>query len=245
MINDKSIAIAIVDTQQHTLAANALFNSISNFPFDQILIYSDSEHPWNGHKINKIETIRSIHEYNKIILKKIACDLKCDYVLIIQYDGFILNPDIFDIDFLKYDYIGAPWNHLSINNIGNGGFSLRSKKLVNIVSEIACIDYSIPEDVFICQQLRSLDEFKEIRFAPIETARIFSFEYPAPSFKTFGFHGVFNLPMVYRNNLNYLINNISDACLASKYDYLYPFINSISRSHGEIIMDRFMKLKGN
>ena len=72
-----------------------------------------------------------------------------DFVLIIQDDGHIVNPHLWDNEFLNYDYIGAPWpnnkkwknrfskydekvssniiRNFNLNNIGNGGFSLRSK----------------------------------------------------------------------------------------------------------------------
>lgn len=64
-----------------------------------------------------------------------------DYCLIIHDDGFIVNPHLWTDDFLKYDYIGAPW-YLGINRgltwlqdrhnlVGNGGFCIRSKKLMN------------------------------------------------------------------------------------------------------------------
>ena len=39
-------------------------------------------------------------------------------------------------DFLKYDYVGAPWIHLPNMNGGNGGFSLRKKsKMLEIISK--------------------------------------------------------------------------------------------------------------
>lgn len=244
MIAGKSVAIAIVDTQQYTLAANALFNSIGNLAFDQILIYSDKEAYWGGNEVIKINKITKIEEYNEIILKKLPENLNCDFVLIIQYDGFVLNPSIFDPTFFDYDYIGAPWNHLSTNNIGNGGFSLRSKKLVAQVGKLNNIDFSIPEDVLICQKLRPLKDFELIKFPPIEIAKIFSFEFPIPNFKTFGFHGIFNLPIVYRDKLDYLIDNLSDECLISKYEYLKPFVYAISSTHGDLLLHKYNNLKG-
>jgi len=52
MINNRTIALAIVDTQQHILAANALYNSISDIEFDQVLIYSNNDSFWGGYEKN-------------------------------------------------------------------------------------------------------------------------------------------------------------------------------------------------
>ena len=57
-----------------------------------------------------------------------------DYVLTFQSDGFILNPDAWTDEFFNYDYIGAPWGD-NRYAVGNGGFSFRSKKLMNFVSD--------------------------------------------------------------------------------------------------------------
>ena len=35
--------------------------------------------------------------------------INSEHVLVIQDDGHIVNPDIWDDNFLDYDYIGAPW----------------------------------------------------------------------------------------------------------------------------------------
>ncbi|MES2592403.1 MAG: DUF5672 family protein [Bacteroidota bacterium] len=46
-----------------------------------------------------------------------------DKVLVFQSDSMILRNGIYE--FLEYDYIGSPWQHLEIG--GNGGFSIRDK----------------------------------------------------------------------------------------------------------------------
>lgn len=245
MKNTKSIAIAIADTQQHTLAANALFNSISQTNFDQVIIFSDKEEYWGGFNITKIPPIKSIKEYNKIILKELSIALKSDYVLIIQYDGFIIRHNEFDNSFLEFDYIGAPWYHLKTNNVGNGGFSLRSKRLVDFVADMKDINFETAEDVLICQHLKSSGILDSFNFAPIEIAKKFSFEYPIAMHDTFGFHGVFNLPLVYQNNLDYLIDNIPEEMLRDKFNLLFPTLNTISSKHADLLKEQYEILKGN
>jgi len=81
MINGKTIAIAIEDTLQHSLAANALSNSLSGFNFDQVLIYSDLKDKWGNQDVIQIKPIKKISEYNDLIIHQ-SIDLHCDYVLI-------------------------------------------------------------------------------------------------------------------------------------------------------------------
>jgi hypothetical protein len=157
-----------------------------------------------------INPIMSIEQYSYFIIAELDKYLDTSHVLIIQYDGFILNPDAWSDEFLKYDYIGAPWlvRDFSVNNfgfdkkllgqfvVGNGGFSLRSKKLVSLCADLAkrnfFKDYD-PEDVVICVHNRKFFEDKNIQFAPVELAKAFSYEDDESHNmwdSQFGFHGL-------------------------------------------------------
>lgn len=147
-----------------------------------------------------IEPIDSIEKYSHFFIKKLDEFVTTDFVLIIQYDGFILNPKAWTDTFLDYDYIGAPWWYEDENNVGNGGFSLRSKKLLKL---LACDEYISeyhPEDHVIARVYGNYLRSQGIIFAPEDTARTFSIEgclkEPVPvkygSIWTheFGFHGL-------------------------------------------------------
>jgi predicted nucleotidyltransferase len=125
----------------------------------------------------------------------------------VQYDGFVLNPESWTNEFLKYDYIGAPWlvanwsvrdfnfppETLGTLIVGNGGFCLRSKKFLETsahLSKEGKIPKKNPEDVAMCVWYR--DEFEKagISFAPPELASLFSIEGTEHEYKKqFGFHG--------------------------------------------------------
>jgi hypothetical protein len=61
----------------------------------------------------------------------------------------------------------------------------------------------------IGQRLRySLEKREGLTFAPRSVAARFSFEFPATDVPTFGFHGVFNLPLVYKNEIDWLVNHL-------------------------------------
>lgn len=133
-------------------------------------------------------------DYSKWILTELPGVIKTDYVLIIQADGYILNPDAWDEEFLMYDYIGAPWPYQD-RDVGNGGFSLRTKKFIDIakyVYETTEQPNYHPEDNFTCRLKH--DEMMELGviFAPSTLAKNFSMEsnpkYGSVWNGQFGFH---------------------------------------------------------
>jgi hypothetical protein len=216
----RTVAIAIADTDNHVLARQALLHSCKLFPPDQVIIFSDDPQAWPGFEIIQIPKITSINEYNRLIVKDLPNVLKCDFVLVIQYDGFVLHPEEFANLFFHYDYIGAPWGGLDEPCVGNGGFSLRSRKFVEEAAKIDYPDLSVAEDYFLCRLKH--DELRDlgIHFAPKEIARHFAVEWPPVPWKTFGFHGILLLPNVYRNNPTFLSDNLSNRIKGSRSLYL-------------------------
>ena len=82
----------------------------------------------------KIPALNSLVEYSIWMLTKCYKYIDTDYVLIIQRDGWILNPDTWENDWLKYDYIAPLFNQYDI--VGSGGFSIRSKRLMQGVARL-------------------------------------------------------------------------------------------------------------
>jgi hypothetical protein len=98
---------------------------------------------------------------------------------------------------LTYDYIGAPWGwHSDGLNVGNGGFSLRSRQLGRFIGETQRFVPKHPEDDTLCREYRKELESFGFLWADLDTARSFAFEREAPVRSTFGFHGIFNWPRV-------------------------------------------------
>lgn len=123
-----------------------------------------------------VSNIDSIEKYSHFLIKKVNDFVETDFVLVIQYDGFILNPEAWSDDFLKYDYIGAPWWYEDDNNVGNGGFSLRSKRLLKTLAEDESIVECHPEDHCLVRMYGDYLRTKGIVFAPESVARRFSIE---------------------------------------------------------------------
>ena len=80
--------------------------------------------------------------------------------------------------------------------VGNGGFSLRSRRLLEAGADARITDLH-PEDAALCRTYRELlASDYGVRFAPLALARRFAYENEPPSDRTFGFHGPKNLPAV-------------------------------------------------
>lgn len=142
----------------------------------------------------KIEKINSSFDYSNFIIKKLSKYVTTEYVLIVQLDGYILNPDAWSNDYYAYDYIGAPWASWMVGGredlcVGNGGFSFRSKKLLDLC-ERSSYNISDPpeEDVYICRTNKDYFVSNGCKFAPINLAAKFSVENNLYA-NQFGFHG--------------------------------------------------------
>ena len=138
------------------------------------------------------ETI-DIHDYSRFCMKDLADAVEGTHALIVQNDGYILHPELWNPRWLEYDYIGAPWPLVTAGGdrrkrVGNGGFSLRSTALLRACQKLDFRE-GVPEDIQICQTGRHVFVLQGLVFAPIESARRFSVERVPTGSPTFGFHG--------------------------------------------------------
>jgi hypothetical protein len=171
-----------------------------DFEFADVALLSSIPSP--RPEVRAIEPLRSIKEYSEFMLKKVADHVNTEFVLIIQHDGFILNPDAWSEEFLAYDYIGAPWLIDGAQVVGNGGFSMRSRRLCALTQSDPTIQlgskephkYAENEDWVISVIFREYLEAQGIRFAPAEVGHRFSLEqnevYGGVWSGEFGFHGL-------------------------------------------------------
>lgn len=163
----------------------------------------------------KTYQIKSIDDYSYYCIYNLTNHIETSHCLIIQPDSFVINPEMWDNSWLNYDYIGAPWQYSNDayidpwgnhQRVGNGGFSLRSKKLLDVPKN-AYIHFdvnhgsfykhmnanSFAEDGNICVHNRHIYEVMGCKFAPVEVAARFSHEKQTPEtqgIKPFGFHHI-------------------------------------------------------
>lgn len=137
-----------------------------------------------------IDPLRSARKYNEFVVWQLGkYPIDTSHILLIQYDGYVLDASAWDDEYLNYDYIGAPWCYTDGRNVGNGGFSMRSKRLQDVLATDPKIELGSPEDEIICRYYRNyLETTHGIKYAPEALAHKFSYEMHPPRQRTFGFH---------------------------------------------------------
>jgi hypothetical protein len=214
MLELKNITIVSINTRDSENSIKAIERSCKYINFAKCLLLSDKKIKHKYIKTTIIPEIKSLEDYNHFCVKELKNYIDTDFCLIVQPDGFVINPFMWSDEFLNYDYVAAPWDKLLGQRglwlsgmgilpleqvpiiVGNGGFSLRSKKLLEEVAKLEYTDLSLPEDVFICTKNRKTLVDKGIKYAPLTIAKRFSFECPLDLNEKnitldahFGFHG--------------------------------------------------------
>jgi tetratricopeptide (TPR) repeat protein len=182
--------LACADCRNHELAISALRRSMAQCRFERVLFFTNRPFALPGIETVVIPDLASIGDYSRFVVKSLGEYIDTAFVLVIQYDGYILNGRRWENAFLDVDYVGAPWRRPS--GVGNGGFSLRSRYLLQALRDPRIADL-VPEDIAICETYRGLLEERGIRFASVKLAERFSFETLTPPAPTLGFHGLTHL----------------------------------------------------
>ena len=207
------VAVATIDVEK---AAMALRYSKVAIDFAESLLIANYK-PWNlSNDINykRIRPFNDVGEWGKFIIYDLHKYIKSKYIILVHDDGFIVNPSLWDNNFLKYDYIGAPWpfpkdkhsyrtKYGEIVDVGNS-VSLRSKRILEMPSKLnlswESFHGNFHEDGFLCVKNRDILISKGIKFADSKTAYRFSIETKLDDYDnktSFAFHKWFD------NNRNY------------------------------------------
>ena len=219
-INLQNTTLVTISSVEIELTLLSLVISNLNANFNRVLFFTSEEidqrylELFPQLEIIQVNPIRSLVEYSRFVIKELNSFIDTEFCLVTQGDGFIVNPQLWSDEFLNYDYVSAPWPKqvplinpqgqlvevldMSKNRVGNGGFSLRSKKLLEVCSQLDFDNIktsSLLEDLIICHYLYDWFKNQDIKFSPLEVATKFSFEQLIEEVEnfswenTFGFHG--------------------------------------------------------
>ncbi len=197
MLQLPDVTLCCVDTVNHALALRALARSRSDIAFARTVFLTHGLPAAvtvpAGIEVVDIPSLRTRDDYSWFVLKSLVGHIATSHVLLVQWDGFVVNPAAWDPAFLACDYLGAKWFwHDDGMRVGNGGFSLRSRWLLQALQDPRIVLVEA-EDVTIGRAFRPLLEQEHgIRFASEELADRFAFEAAYPIGSPFGFHGLFN-----------------------------------------------------
>ncbi len=223
---NNKLGVVIADTYADERSARfAVERTLREVPVGECLLLSDRCFV-DGAEHVTIDPLEGLRDYNALMLDRLGAWTRCDAYLVVQWDGFAVDGRRWQEGFLDYDYIGAPWTHLG-GVVGAGGFSLRSRRLIEAVHRLrrheSVADVDTAEDLQICLRYRRELEAAGLRFADPRVAAEFAFERPASSssspadIPSFGFHGAFNLPLA-----------LSEAELLGQLDALLPRMSPLA-----------------
>ncbi|OYY59262.1 MAG: hypothetical protein B7Y05_05940 [Polynucleobacter sp. 24-46-87] len=197
MLNLKNVTLLCVETREPELAYWAIDKCLSGTQFAKVVLITNLDRV----SIKRVDIeyvqappINTTKDYSELLLTGLDQYVESSHVLVIQWDSFIINPELWTTEFLAYDYIGAVWPHHPQSPVGNGGFSLRSKRLLQTMKSND-FKKQHPEDYCICVDNKDFLIQRRIKFAPAELAERFSVE-RSPWHSAFGFHGFFNFEKV-------------------------------------------------
>lgn len=162
---------------------------------------------WGARKIIWDESITGIDSWNYKMIYELTDYVQTDFAMVIHADGYVINPSLWNPDWLNYDYIGAPWPlpqddysyrtpEGELIRVGNS-VSLRSKRILDLPRQLGLEWKSYygntNEDGFLCVHNRDILSANGIKFADIDVAKHFSREHSIPEnegLETFAFHQV-------------------------------------------------------
>jgi hypothetical protein len=152
----ENVTLLAIDTIDFKRGRLALEKCLDKVPFKNYsLICSSKDMPYEmPHSIPVLPHILNatmpLNAYSDFCIRQLWKCFKTSHCLIVQYDGWLVNPEAWRDDWLQYDFIGciADWTEPGDNGKGGcGGFSLRSRRLMELAARIA--DKTHEEDVIL------------------------------------------------------------------------------------------------
>jgi len=227
MIELPNVTLISIDTTDDLSGTlNAVYTSMKGINFGNVKIITTKEQIKNNSSLTNenfifeesVVDIKNYKDYNHYVIYNLHNHVNTSHCLLVQPDGFVLFPEKWDNSWLEYDYIGAPWAYVedayidpfgNHHRVGNGGFSLRSRKFLEVPTKVEVPwetnnsnFYWMPEGVVnyhedgnVCVHNRHIFIEQGCKYAPVEVAVRFSQETRVPECDgiiPFGFH--YNLP---------------------------------------------------
>lgn len=195
MIELTRLTVCLADTRNYANALSSLQKTLSKIKPARAIFFTDIDIPNlpEGIEIIKIPTLYSKADYSTWVIRELWKHVQTEFMLIVQWDSWVLNSECWSDEFLEYDYLGPAWLGEDQFNVGNGGVSIRSLALMKAAASDPVVVATHPEDNVLCKIYRPHFEAKYgFKWAPDEVADKFAFELRSPIRKTFAFHSFFH-----------------------------------------------------
>jgi hypothetical protein len=198
MLQLPDVTLCCIETREHDLAYLALQDCERLAKFGDVLVFTDRVGQFEraDRRVVPVSDWRAKVGWSRCFWYDAAPLLRTSHALGIQWDSWVVDPGMWRDDYLHYDYVGAPWWYQDGLNVGNGGFCLRSTKLLRFIrknrAQFPCIT-DLDDDLY-CRKYRPTLEAAGFEWAPQALAQDFAFECvrPDPNARHFGFHAAYN-----------------------------------------------------
>ena len=128
MIKLPQITLLIADDVNPLLAKDVLNICQREIEFGAVKLLT-------SHEIEgavKIPPLTHLTDYSVFMLTRCHEFIDTEFCLVVQRDGFILNPGSWKDEWLELDYVAPLF--MQYDHVGSGGFSLRSKKMMKHIA---------------------------------------------------------------------------------------------------------------
>ena len=198
MLKLPDVTLVLIETRQHDLAQLALEDCERLCHFGDVLVFTNrpSQFMRADRRVYSVEDWPTKMGWSRYFWQGVAPFMATSHALGIQWDSWVVAPEMWRPEFLEYDFVGAPWWYKDGMNVGNGGFCLRSTALMRFLranrAQFPCI--TDLDDDLLCRKYRPTLESAGFRWAPESLAIDFAFETtrPDPKGRHFGFHAAYN-----------------------------------------------------
>jgi hypothetical protein len=133
------VTLCAVDSAKVSLTARAVRLSMPQCDFADAILFSHAPAagPFRTVEIGRLD---STPGYSTFVFKQLPALVATPYFLIVQWDGYVVDPTAWRSEFREYDHIGARWPHVTSGvrwqrrllapfakiHVGAGGASLRA-----------------------------------------------------------------------------------------------------------------------
>lgn len=223
MLRLPDVTLVMIETREHDLAQLAIEDCERNAEFGEVLVFTDrsAQFMTANRRVITVPDWTDKLGWSQCFWYEVPLHVRTSHLLGIQWDSWVVEPEMWRDEYLNYDFVGAPWWYKDGFNVGNGGFSLRSTKFARFVRKhrdrFPCIT-AVDDDLY-CRQYRPHLEEAGFTWAPEALAHKFAMECarPEPDSRHFGFHATFNFDYGCQGDEERLIER---ATLMARSDYI-------------------------
>lgn len=197
MLDLSRTSLVVVGTRAHEMTTLAINDILRVADFRDVLIFTDAADKIAipGARYWDVPDWDNKKDAGEFYYANAMQHVETEWGFLIEWDAGIYDPKKWQDKFLAYDYIGAPWQTTDNHKVGNGGFTIMTKRLGQFLIDHKK-QFPVYTDWDVCRtQRRALERAGGFTYAPYDLAHDFSWELVNPrSPNTFGYHGIFNWP---------------------------------------------------